>query len=169
MTESNDASTRATQGEGITVTAFKDGEVLGPARRTHGWGNQGGYAVAANDSFLYIGGRMNNMVLGGTTEEHSNQHWKPMGFEVAGEYLFVPYTGASRELGFSTGHVEAFRLSEGGSVGHMQPSKEIGEIGEIGLQDIRECLRAHRRSDGEYLVFLEKDYKAKVLLYRWKP
>jgi hypothetical protein len=48
----------------------------------------------------------------------------------------------------------------------MEPSEEIGEIG---LQDIRECLRAHRRADGEYLVFLEEDYKAKILLYRWKP
>jgi hypothetical protein len=48
----------------------------------------------------------------------------------------------------------------------MEPSEEIGEIG---LQDIRECLRAHRRGDGEYLVFLEEDYKAKILLYRWKP
>jgi hypothetical protein len=144
------------------------------------------------------------MVLGGTTDEHANQHWKPMGpvlarydnwsgpnralrwkivapyekgasghqsgepmgFDMAGEYLFVPYTGASREMGFSTGHIEVFRLNDGSSVGHMEPSEEIGEIG---LQDIRECLRAHPRSDGEYLVFLEEDYKAKILLYRWKP
>jgi hypothetical protein len=144
------------------------------------------------------------MVLGGTTDEHRNQHWKPMGpvlarydnwsrpdrtlrwkivapyqkgssghhscepmgFDVAGEYLFVPYTGASREMGFRTGHIEVFRLDDGGSVGHMEPSEEIGEIG---LQDIRECLRAHRRADGEHLVFLEEDYKAKILLYRWKP
>jgi hypothetical protein len=26
-----------------------------------------------------------------------------------------------------------------------------------------------KRADGEYLVFVEEDYKAKVLLYRWKP
>jgi hypothetical protein len=91
---------------------------------------------------------------------------EPMGFDIAGEYLFVPYTGASREMGFSTGHIEVFRLDDGRGVGHMEPSEEIGEIG---LQDIRECLRAHRRSDGEYLVFLEEDYKAKILFYRWKP
>jgi hypothetical protein len=41
---------------GGNVTAFKDGEVLGPARRTHGWGNQGGYAVAANDSICTSAG-----------------------------------------------------------------------------------------------------------------
>jgi len=23
--------------------------------------------------------------------------------------------------------------------------------------------------DGEYLVFVEKDYRSKVLMYRWRP
>jgi hypothetical protein len=36
-------------------------------------------------------------------------------------------------------------------------------------QDIRETLRAHRRADGEYLVFLEDDYTAKVVMFRWEP
>lgn len=144
------------------------------------------------------------MFLGGTTDEHRNQHWKPMGpvicryddwtkpsrklrwrivapyatgskghescepmgFDVAGDYVFVPYTGASRQLGFSTGHIEVFKAGDGNAVGHFEPSAEIGEIG---LQDIRETLRAHRRQDGEYLVFLEEDWKAKILLFRWKP
>lgn len=88
-----------------------------------------------------------------------------MGFDVAGEYLFVPYTGASRSLQFKTGQVEVFRADDGRSVGHFEPSADVGEIGP---QDVRECLRAHRRSDGEYLIFLEDDYKAKVLLYRWR-
>ena len=48
----------------------------------------------------------------------------------------------------------------------MEPGRDIGEIG---LQDIRECLTAHRLSSGEYLVFLEDDFKAKVVMYRWKP
>jgi hypothetical protein len=58
------------------------------------------------------------------------------------------------------------KRSDGSSVGHFEPSAEIGEIG---LQDIRETLTAHRRADGEYLVFLEEDWKSKVLLFRWKP
>jgi hypothetical protein len=141
------------------------------------------------------------MYLGGTTAEHKNQHWKPMGpviarydgwlrgaralrwkitapyqkgssghqssepmgFDVAGDLLFVPYTGASKELKFSTGHIEVFRASDGKPVGSMEPSPDIGEIG---LQDIRECLTVRRRADGEYLVFLEEDYKAKILMYR---
>ena len=96
--------------------------------------------------------------LGGTTVEHKNQHWKPMGpvicrydhwskperklrwrkvapyaqgskghescepmgFDVAGDYLFVPYTGASKELGFSTGHIEVFKAGDGRSAGHFE-------------------------------------------------
>jgi len=148
------------------------------------------------------------MYLGGTTTDHKNQHWKPMGpvlcrydnwlkdaaqgnvkprwqivapyqkgssghascepmgFHVAGDYLFVPYTGASKELKFSTGHIEIFKISDGTSAGSMEPPADIGEIG---LQDIRECLVARRRADGEYLIFLEEDWKSKILLYRWRP
>jgi hypothetical protein len=144
------------------------------------------------------------LYLGGTTQEHRNQHWKPMGpvvaryngwldgrrtlawkivapyaagsqghtscepmgFDVAGDFIFVPYTGASKPHGVKTGRVEVFRAADGSAVGHFEPSEAIGEIG---LQDIRETLCAHRRADGEYLVFLEDDYKAQVLMYRWKP
>jgi hypothetical protein len=148
--------------------------------------------------------RNDALYLGGTTEEHENQHWKPMGpvlarydgwlrgdktlrwrivapyakgssrhascepmsFDVAGDHLFVPYTGASEEMKFSTGHIEIFRAGDGSSVGSMEPPADVGKIG---LQDVRECLTARRKADGEYLVFLEEDWKAKILLYRWKP
>ncbi len=89
-----------------------------------------------------------------------------MGFDAAGLYLFVPYTGASSEIGFATGHIEVFRLADGAAVGQMEPP---GEVGEIGLQDLRECLRAHVRKDGSYMVFLEEDAKSKILMYRWRP
>lgn len=98
------------------------------------------------------------------TRGHSS--CEPMTLEIAGQFLFVPYTGASEELGFSTGHVEVFRLEDGTSVGHMEPPPVVGKIG---LQDIRESIRVHRRAEGEYIVLLEDDWKAKVLMYRWKP
>jgi hypothetical protein len=80
--------------------------------------------------------------------------------------VFVPYTGASKALGYLHGHIEVLKAADGSAVGHFEPSREVGEIG---LQDIRETLSAHRRADGEYLVFLEDDYKAKVLMFRWRP
>lgn len=91
---------------------------------------------------------------------------EPMGFDIAGDYVFVPYTGAGKQIGYKTGHIEVFRADNGQNVGWMEPGADIGEIG---LQDIRECLRAHKRADGEYIVFLEDDYKAKIVMYRWKP
>jgi len=91
---------------------------------------------------------------------------EPMAFDVAGEFVFVAYTGPSRRFGVRTGRVEVLRAADGVSVGHFELSPEIGEIG---LQDIRECVRAVRRANGEYLVFIEDDMKAKVLFYRWWP
>jgi hypothetical protein len=90
---------------------------------------------------------------------------EPMGFDVAGDFIFVPYTGASKADRVQHGRVEIFRALDGTSVGHLEPSEEVGEVG---LQDIRECLVAHRRADGEFIVFLEDDYKSKVVMYRWK-
>lgn len=88
---------------------------------------------------------------------------EPMGFDIAGEFLFVPYTGASKPDQVKHGRVEIFRASDGANVGHIEPSADVGEIG---LQDIRECLTAHQRANGEFIVFLEDDYKSKVLMYR---
>ena len=90
---------------------------------------------------------------------------EPMGFDVASDLIFVPYTGASKEAKVKTGRVEIFKASDGSPVGHVEPGENVGEVG---LQDIRECLRAVKRRNGEYLVMLEDDYKAKVLLYRVK-
>ncbi|MCL2348293.1 MAG: hypothetical protein FWC50_08535, partial [Planctomycetaceae bacterium] len=101
------------------------------------------------------------------TGSQGHESCEPMGFDIAGDYMFVPYTGASKVSGFKTGHVEVFRLSDGSSVGWMEPDQET--IGEIGLQDIRECLSAHKRANGEYVIFLEDDYKAKVVMFRWQP
>ena len=35
--------------------------------------------------------------------------------------------------------------------------------------DILTGISAFRRANGVYLVFVEENYKAKVLLYRWNP
>jgi hypothetical protein len=88
-----------------------------------------------------------------------------MGFDVAGDFVFAPYTGASKKDGVKTGRVEILRTSDGSAVGHVEPGLEVGEIG---LPDIRETLTAHRRADGEYMVLLEDDYKSKVVMYRLK-
>ena len=60
---------------GGNVTAIKDGKVLGKAGHTHGWGNQGGRAVAANEKYLFIGCQVGNE--GGGLKDPDT--WPPKG------------------------------------------------------------------------------------------
>ena len=91
---------------------------------------------------------------------------EPMSFDIAGDLIYVPYTGASQEANMANGHVKIYRLSDAGLVGAMEPGPQVGEIG---LQDIPESLRAVQTGDGETLVFVEDDAKAKILVYRVRP
>ncbi|MGA2619635.1 MAG: hypothetical protein ABSF26_18650 [Thermoguttaceae bacterium] len=62
--------------------------------------------------------------------------------------------------------MKVFTLAEGAPVGNLVAEKELGEIG---LLDIVESVRAARRAGGEYVVFLEDDAKAKIVMFRWQP
>jgi hypothetical protein len=48
----------------------------------------------------------------------------------------------------------------------LKPGQEVA--GESGWIDIPYGIRAVRRSNGEYLVFVEEDWKGKVIFYRLK-
>ncbi len=67
------------------------------------------------------------------------------------------------------GRIFVNRLSDGAAVGQFDPDASVGGVENTGWIDILTGISAHRRQDGEYLVFVEEDYKAKVLMYRWKP
>ena len=79
-----------------------------------------------------------------------------------GDYVF---TGGWKERG----RIGVNRLSNGAEVGVFDPGETVGGNQNTGWMDVMTGITAHRRLDGEYLVFVEEDYKAKVLLYRWKP
>ena len=80
----------------------------------------------------------------------------------AGDYVF---TGGWKERG----RIGVNRLSDGAEMGVFDPGETVGGNKNTGWMDVMTGITAHRRNDGEYLVFVEEDYKAKVLLYRWKP
>ena len=147
-----------------TDTLFLAGTTDG--HRNQHW-KPGGPVLARYDGWLK-GGRQARwtkiLPYAGGSSGHSS--CEPMGFDVAGDFVFVPYTGASKPDHVKHGRVEVFHASDGASVGHIEPGEDVGEIG---LQDIRECLVAHRRADGEFVVFLEDDFKSKVVMYRIKP
>ena len=62
--------------------------------------------------------------------------------------------------------VKVYTLDDMAPVGNLVSD---GPLGEIGLLDIVESVRAVKRPSGEYAVFLEDDFRAKVVLFRWRP
>jgi hypothetical protein len=89
-----------------------------------------------------------------------------MSFDVAGDYLFIAREGGSREMGVRRGHVDVFRFDTGTYVGWMEPTPEIGHVG---IMDITHGMRAFKRDNGEYLIFIEDSGKARILVYKWRP
>ena len=80
----------------------------------------------------------------------------------AGDYIFTGGWKARGQVGIN-------RLSDGASLGVFDPGPTVGGVEGTGWIDILTGISAFKRSNGEYLVFAEEDYRAKVLLYRWLP
>jgi hypothetical protein len=80
----------------------------------------------------------------------------------AGDYVF---TGGWKERG----RIAVNRMDTGEAVGVLEPGPTVGGVEGTGWIDILTGITAHRRRNGEYLVFVEEDYRAKSILYRWKP
>ncbi len=80
----------------------------------------------------------------------------------AGGYVF---TGGWKERG----RIWVNRMSDGAEMGSLEPDAAMGGIEKTGWIDILTGITAYQRKDNEILVFVEEDYKAKSILYRWKP
>jgi hypothetical protein len=81
---------------------------------------------------------------------------------VAGDYVF---TGGWKERA----RVHVNRLSDGAAMGVLEPGPTVGGLEKTGWVDILTGITAHKKTDGEYLVFIEEDFRGKVILYRWRP
>lgn len=90
---------------------------------------------------------------------------EPISFDVAGNFIFVAYTRGLQADGIKNAFVKVLRLADGAVVGNLNAEPETGEIG---LLDIVDSVRAVRRAGGEFVVFLEDDAKAKVVMFRWE-
>ncbi|RCJ33569.1 hypothetical protein A6770_18100 [Nostoc minutum NIES-26] len=75
---------------------------------------------------------------------------------VAGDYVFT-VTGKTAE-------VNVYNAKTGVAVQKLKPGPEVA--GESGWIDIPHGIRAFRRSNGEHVVFVEEDWKGKVIMYR---
>jgi hypothetical protein len=75
---------------------------------------------------------------------------------VAGEYVFA--------VTVKTAEVYVYNATTGVQVQQLKPGPEVGS--ESGWIDIPYGIRAFRRSNGEHLVFVEENWKGKVIMYR---
>lgn len=82
-----------------------------------------------------------------------------VGFAVAGNYIFVA------EL--FTAQIDIYDARNGQYVGAMTPGANVGSTG--GWVDVYQGISAFLRSTGEYVVLVEEDARAKLLMYRWTP
>ncbi|WP_099073274.1 hypothetical protein [Nostoc linckia] len=75
---------------------------------------------------------------------------------VAGDYVFA--------VTVKTAEVYVYNATTGVQVQKLKPDPEVGS--ESGWIDIPYGIRAFRRSNGEYLIFVEENWKGKVIMYR---
>ena len=80
----------------------------------------------------------------------------PHGISVAGNYLFA--------VTVKNAEVYVYNATTGVQVQKLKPGPEVAQ--ESGWVDIPYGIRAFRRSNGEYLVFVEEDQKGKVIMYQ---
>jgi len=78
-------------------------------------------------------------------------------FSTAGDYLFAVECFSAK--------VNVYDNRTGEKVGEMNPGPEV--FGESGWVDFPDAIRAYKRKNGEYLIFVEEDWKNKVIIYRW--
>ncbi len=76
--------------------------------------------------------------------------------DIAGDYLFI--------VTVKTAEVYVYNKTTGAFVTKFKPGPEVAN--ESGWIDIPYGIRAFRRTSGEYLVFVEEDAKAKVIMYQ---
>ncbi|CAB3801578.1 hypothetical protein [Paraburkholderia caffeinilytica] len=89
----------------------------------------------------------------------TNPQTTTVGVAVAGNYIFVA------EL--YTAKVDVYDTRTGQAIGYMTPGASVGNTS--GWVDVYLGISAVQRDNGEYVVLLEDDARAKILMYRWTP
>jgi len=89
-------------------------------------------------------------------QERAPNYGTPVAMRVEGDYVFIVY--------LKTAEVRVLSAKTGEYVGTMRPGKNTS-----GWVDIPYGINVRRRANGEYLVLVEEDWKAKGTIYRWRP
>jgi hypothetical protein len=93
----------------------------------------------------------------------------PLGLEAAGDYVFVDYGNYNADdyQVDAPGPINVYKLSDGSFVGEIFAGEEVAN--QSSWHDFRKSFHAMMRSNGEYLILAEENWKSKQLLYRWCP
>jgi hypothetical protein len=89
----------------------------------------------------------------------------PKAMDIAGDAIFIVDVSSG---GHGTGLLRVYDAMTGTRTLSFHADPEVvGGISHTGWIDVPYGLRAFRRSNGQYLVFVEDDLKSKVLMYSW--
>jgi hypothetical protein len=90
----------------------------------------------------------------------------PKAMDIAGDAIFIVDVSSG---GHGTGLLRVYDAKTGaGTLSFHADPTVVGGISNTGWIDIPYGLRAFRRANGQYLVFVEDDLKSKVLIYSWQ-
>ncbi|WP_322013380.1 hypothetical protein [Paraburkholderia sp. J12] len=89
----------------------------------------------------------------------SNPQVTTVGIAVAGNYAFIAELYTQR--------VDVYDTRSGQFVGALTPGADVGSTS--GWVDIYMGISAAQRPDGSYVVLVEDDARAKLLMYQWTP
>jgi hypothetical protein len=149
------------------------------ARRVFGWGDSGN-RIYRYDGWLKGSKTLHSgypIVLPSTANDGDNSSDTysivAQGIAWAGEYIFVCYAGLGprNDPNGNATEVSIWNAQTCESVGTMDVGSKLAPADghNYGWTDIVNPLSAFKRSNGEYIVLMEEDYKNKNLLYRWCP
>jgi hypothetical protein len=91
---------------------------------------------------------------------HSQAH-QAVSLELEGDYLFIAYYGM-----IDIGCVRVHRASDGAFVGRLMFDRTLQRPFDA---DCERSVEAHRRANGEYVVFFNEHAHGRIIVYRWMP
>ena len=101
---------------------------------------------------------------------HDGKHetYEPFGMSIAGDYIFIVFQGKVPDHNLPRGTVGVYELKSGDLKGYMFTPESFATE-HLGIMDVIWAVNAYKRSNGEYVVFIEEDGRSKVTMFRWNP
>ncbi len=128
-----------------------------PLVRTDYWG-QVGREIVRYDNWN-AGNRTENLRITLPYDFTLNPPITIKAMALAGNYVFATESRAAK--------VHVYDRNTGVEVGIISPGPEVGS--QSGWVDVDNGINVKLRANGEYLIFVEEDANAKVMMYRWTP